>query len=457
MNTFTGRRAFLALWFGQLISVIGSRFSTFALGIWVLEKTGSTTQYALIFVFMAVPALLLAPFAGALVDRWDRRNVMMISDAISAFSVLALAALMAAGYIQLWHIYVVAAVQALAGAFQVPAYMASIPLLVPKEQLPRANGLVQTAFAAAQVVGPAFAGVLVSTISLHGVLIVDFATFLCGVTTLFLVKIPRPAPAEGTVDEPLLWQEAAEGWRFVRERAGLLGLLTIFGFTNFLFGIVAILISPMVLAFANAAALGVQMSLGGIGLLIGGLIMSAWGGPKKRIHAVLLGTIVAGLFLAGHGFMANVWFLGVAGLLFFISIPIMNASQDSIWQTKVPPALQGRCFAIQRVLSEAAMPVGFCLAGPLADRIFEPLLAPNGALAGSVGRVIGTGPGRGMAFIFILAGLTMSLAGVAGYGVRSVRNVETDLADAALEPEEPAAPAPTPLLAFPTPAVSEEL
>jgi DHA3 family macrolide efflux protein-like MFS transporter len=460
MNTFTGRRAFLALWFGQLISVIGSRFSTFALGIWVLEKTGSTTQYALIFVFMAVPALLLAPFAGALVDRWDRRNVMMISDAISAFSVLALAALMAAGHIQLWHIYVVAAVQALAGAFQVPAYMASIPLLVPKEHLARANGLVQTAFAAAQVVGPAFAGILVSTISLHGVLIVDFATFLCGVTTLFLVKIPRPAAAEGAPAdaEPLLWQEAAEGWRFVRERAGLLGLLTIFGFTNFLFGIVAILISPMVLAFANAAALGVQMSLGGIGLLIGGLIMSAWGGPKKRIHAVLLGTIVAGLFLAGHGFMANVWFLGVAGLLFFISIPIMNASQDSIWQTKVPAALQGRCFAIQRVLSEAAMPVGFCLAGPLADRIFEPLLAPNGALADSVGRVIGTGPGRGMALIFIIAGLTMSLAGVAGYGIRSIRNVETDLADATIEPQEPAAPAaPTPLLAFPTPAVSEEL
>jgi DHA3 family macrolide efflux protein-like MFS transporter len=311
------------------------------------------------------------------------------------------------------------------------------------------------------VVGPAFAGVLVSTISLHGVLIVDFATFLCGVSTLFLVKIPRPVVTEGetAAAEPLLWQEAAEGWQFVRERPGLLGLLALFGFTNFLFGIVAILISPMVLAFANAAALGLQMSLGGIGLLIGGLLMSAWGGPKKRIHAVLAGTAVAGLFLAGHGFVANVWFLGVAGLLFFISIPIMNASQDSIWQTKVPPALQGRCFAIQRVLSEAAMPVGFCLAGPLADRVFEPLLMPGGALAGSVGSIIGTGPGRGMALIFIIAGLGMSAAGLGGYAVRSLRNVETDLADAteSTQPEETSAPAPAPILGFPTPVTTEEL
>lgn len=429
----TRRRAFLWIWIGQLISVIGSRLSTFAVGIWVLQKTGSTTQYAFIFICMAVPALLLAPFAGALVDRWDRRKVMIAADALAAFTVLGLGILLSLGALSIWEIYLAAGLQAVAVGFQMPAYMASIPLLVPKEHLARANGMVQTAFAAAQIIGPALAGVLVSTISLYGVLFVDFVTFVAGIIALVLVEIPRPATAEH--EEPgALWTEAAEGWRFVRERAGLLGLLGIFGFTNFLFGIVSILITPMVLAFANAAALGMQMSIGGCGLLLGGILMSAWGGPKKRIHGVLAFTAFAGVMLAGHGLRADIWFLSAMGFLFFISLPVMNASQDAIWQTKVPPALQGRCFAIQRVLSEAAMPIGFCIAGPLADRVFEPLLMPGGALAGSVGRVIGVGAGRGIALIFIVSGLAMALVGLAGYALRGLRNVETDLADAPIEP-----------------------
>jgi MFS family permease len=429
----TRRRAFLWIWIGQLISVIGTRLSTFAVGIWVLEKTGSTTQYAFIFICMAVPALLLAPFAGALVDRWDRRKVMIAADALAAFTVLGLGVLLYLDALKLWQIYVAAGLQAISTGFQVPAYMASIPLLVPKEQLARANGMVQTAFAAAQIVGPALAGVLVSTISLYGVLFVDFVTFVASIIALVVVAIPRPAGAADE-EQPALWHEAAEGFRFVRERAGLLGLLTLFGFTNFLFGIVSILITPMVLAFTNAAGLGMQMSVGGCGLLLGGILMSAWGGPKRRIHGVLASTAFAGVMLAAHGLRAEIWFVSAMGFLFFISLPIMNASQDSIWQTKVPAALQGRCFAIQRVLSEAAMPVGFCIAGPLADRVFEPLLMPGGALADSVGRVIGTGAGRGIALIFIVSGLTMALAGVAGYAMRGLRNVETDLADAPVEP-----------------------
>lgn len=429
MRFFDARRAFLVIWIGQLISVIGSRLSTFALGIWVLEKTGSTTEYAFIFVCMAVPALILTPFAGALVDRWDRRIVLIAADLVSGATVLALGVLLATHQIALWHVYVAAGLQAVATGFQVPAYMASIPLLVPKEQLARANGLVQTAFAAAQIIGPALAGVLVSTISLHGVLYVDFVSYLASVIALSFVSIPRPTPGGGEEAGALL-KEAAEGWQFVRERAGLVGLLAIFGFSNFLFGIVSILITPLVLSFTNAAALGLQMSAGGCGLLAGGIAMSAWGGPKKRIHGVLAFTILAGLLLAAHGLVANIVFLAAIGFVFFISLPVMNASQDAIWQLKVPAALQGRCFAIQRVLAEGAMPLGYVLAGPLADRVFEPLLAPRGALATSVGRVIGTGPGRGIALIFILAGLGMALSGAAGYAVRAVRNVESDLADA---------------------------
>jgi hypothetical protein len=176
-----------------------------------------------------------------------------------------------------------------------------------------------------------------------------------------------------------------------------------------------------------------QMSIAGGGIFLGGLLMTAWGGPKRRIYGVLFSCMAAGLFLAAHGFVPSIWVVSAFGFLFFLTVPVMNASQDSIWQTKVPASLQGRCFAIQRVLSESAMPVGFILAGPLADRIFEPLLAKNGALAGSVGRIIGVGPGRGIALVFIIAGVAMTLVGVAGFSVSSIRRVELDLADAPLD------------------------
>lgn len=404
-------RAFLTIWFGQLVSVVGTRLSTFALGVWALQTGHSTTEYALIFIFMAVPGLVVAPFAGALVDRWNRRYVMIACELACGVTVLVLCALLVMHHLQLWHVYIAAAVQAVASAFQLPAYSASIPLLVPKEQLSRANGLVQTAMATAMVLGPALAGVLVSTIALYGVLFADFVTYGAAVVALLLVRVDLRSSTPGEPAAGSLWREASEGWRFVRTRAGLLGLLAMFGLCNFVFGIVAILIAPLVLSFSDAKGLGLQMAVAGAGLLLGGIVMSAWGGPKRRIDGVLAFTISAGVFLAAHGLWANLWFLSAAGFLFFINLPIVNASQDAIWQTKVPPALQGRCFAIQRLLSEAAMPVGYALAGPLADHAFG-------------------GRGRGLATIFILAGSVMAVAGAAAYGASAIRNIDSDLDDA---------------------------
>ncbi len=421
MNRFAGLRNFLLIWFGQLTSGIGSRLSTFALGIWVLKTTGSTTQFALIFVSMAVPALLIAPFAGALVDRWDRRRVMLTCDLVSASVQMAMATLLMTDHLQIWHLYIGVGITALSSSFHAPAYAASIPLLTTREQLTRVNGLVQTGNAVAMVAGPLLAGVLVSVISLHGVLLVDALTFVAAAVAMIIARVPRPARSE---EPESLLKEAATGWRYVRERGGLLGLLVVFGASNFMFAIASIAITPLVLTMTDPAGLGIQMAVGGAGLLLGGLAMTATGGFKQRVHGVLGFTLLAGLALAVHGLAPSFVLITAAGFVFFLTLPAISASNDSVWQSKVPPGLQGRCFAIQRVLAEAAMPVGYILAGPLAEHVFEPVLMPGGALAGTVGAVIGVGEGRGLGLMFIVLGLAMSLVALAGFGTRAVRQVD---------------------------------
>ncbi len=162
--------------------------------------------------------------------------------------------------------------------------------------------------------------------------------------------------------------------------------------------------------------------------------MAAWGGPRHKIHGVLGALMVGGVFLIGHGLRPSFLLVCVTGFFFFLTLPVAGAASDAIWQTKVPPALQGRCFAIQRVVSEAFLPLGFCVAGPLADRLFEPAMAPGGRLAESLGALFGVGPGRGIALIFVLGGLAFILAGAAGYLFPRLRRVESELADALPDP-----------------------
>jgi MFS family permease len=381
---------------------------------------------------MAVPALLLAPFAGALVDRWDRRRTMIACEAISAVTLLVMALLFATDRFAMWHIYVGVAITALTSTFLQPAYAASIPLLANQEQLNRVNGMVQTGNGVALVGGPALAGVLMSQFSIASVLLVDALTFGVGMLALIAARVPRPSRAP--MAEANLWHEAATGFRYVRERPGLLGLLTVFGLSNFFFGIASIAITPLVLSVAHndERLLGLQMSIGCSGLLLGGLIMSVWGGPRSRIHCMLGFSLLAGLFLAIHGLAPSFLLVTVAGFALFLTMPFTNSANAALWQSKVPADLQGRCFAIQRVLSEAAMPLGYCLAGPLAEFAFEPLLAPGGALAGSVGAVIGTGPGRGLGLMFIVLGVLMMLVAAGAYAVRAIRRIEGELPDASL-------------------------
>jgi MFS family permease len=438
-----GFRTFLLIWLGQLLSLVGSGLTGFALGVWVFRTTGSVTKFALISLATALPGILFSPIAGALVDRWDRRKAMILSDIGAGVCTLSMALLLMADRLEVWHIYIAMGISSTFSAFQWPAYSAATTLLVPKEHLGRASGMVQTGEAAAQIISPVLAGVLMTAIGVQGVMLIDVATLLFALATLFVVHIPRPAvTAEGEAGKGSLLREAAYGWTYIRARPGLFGLLLFFAVINFSNGIIQVLFTPLVLSFTTAQTLGLLLSIGGLGILGGSLLMSVWGGPKRRIYGILSANLLAGLAMYLIGFPPRPWILGTAAFIVLSCTPIANGCSQAIWQVKTTPDVQGRVFATRRMIAWASLPGAYLAAGPLADRVFEPLMAEGGALAGSVGRIIGVGMGRGIALLYIVLGTLSVLAVVAAYSYPRLRRVELELPDAVFEAPEAAVAAP---------------
>jgi MFS family permease len=425
-----GFRTFLIIWFGQLVSLAGSGLTGFALGVWVFQRTGSVTQFALISLSTSLPGIVFSPLAGAFVDRWDRRWALIISDTGAGVCTLGIALLLLFSELQVWHIYILMAFSSTFSAFQWPAYSAATTLLVPKKHLGRASGMVQMAQAVAHIISPSLAGVLMGIIQVKGIILIDFATFLCALLTLTFIRIPKPEiSAEGRAARGSLLKEAAYGWKYIVRRPGLLGLLLLFAATNFTAGIVQVLFTPLVLSFATAAVLGTILSVGGLGFLSGSLTMSAWGGPKTRVKGIYLFLLLQGCVLFAAGFPPRVGILAAAAFFYFFSHPIINGCSQAIWQCKTAPDVQGRVFAIRRMIAWSSLPLAYLLAGPLADGIFEPLLADGGLLANSIGRIIGTGRGRGIGLLYIILGIVTFGVTTMGFLYPRLRKVEAELPD----------------------------
>ena len=430
-----GFKSFLLIWFGQLISLTGSGLTGFAIGVWVFLRTGSTTLFALIQLFTTLPTILVGPIAGALVDRWDRRKAMIFSDGGAALCTLIIFLLLSMGKLEIWHIYLLLAISSSFATFQWPAYSAAMTLLVPKKQLGRANGMVQMAEGVAQILAPAMAGLLVGIILLQGVIMIDLATFIFALFTLLIVRIPKPEKTvEGQAGKGSLLNEALYGWRYIRTRKGLFALLLFFAGVNFIISIAQVLFTPLVLSFSTPIILGLLKSTAGLGFLAGSVLMSVWGGPKRKMTGIYLTEVIIAVALLILGFTTNLYILGFGGFLAFSSFPVLLASAQVIWQRKTAPDVQGRVFSFRRVISYSTIPLAYLAAGPLADKVFNPLLVEGGKLSGSVGKVIGVGPGRGIGLIYILLGVLLLVATVVAYFYSHMRNVEDELPD--MIPEE---------------------
>jgi MFS transporter, DHA3 family, macrolide efflux protein len=431
-STIWALRDFILISIGQFISVIGSRLSSFALGVWVYQQTESVTQFALLSLSALLPGLILSPIIGTFVDRWDRRYAMLLSDSVAATNTLIVVLLLFSNRLELWHVCLVTVISSIFGALHAPAFLSSVPLFIPKEHLGRANGLLQASFGVAQLVAPILAGILIVTVGVLGAVLVDCLTFLVAIITLLPVRIPKPqSTLESETPKGLLWRETAYGWTYIKARPGLLGLLAFFAVDTFLGGIVSILATPLVLSFTSPDVLGKLLSVGGSGILVGSLLMGIWGGPKHRIHGVLGGILASALFITLAGLQPSIPLLGVAAFGFFLLQPIISSCAQSIFQITIAPDVQGRFFAISGAITGSTLPFAYLIAGMLADDIFEPLLASGGLLAGSIGQLIGVGPGRGIGFLFIVVGILTMLLTSGAYLYPRLRLVEDELSGSA--------------------------
>jgi MFS transporter, DHA3 family, macrolide efflux protein len=438
----TGMTAFIVIWIGQLVSILASSMSQFGLTIWMYQQTQSATAMGLMQVFFITPFLIMSPIAGVMVDRHNRKLMMMISDLVAVIATGSMFVLFATGRLQFWHLYIAAAMNGIGNTFQWPAYSATISTMIPKEQLGRVNGLMSLMEAGPGVIAPLLAGALLPAIGLTGILAIDVITFFFAVGALAIVYIPQPKQTEeGKAAQGSLLKEAAFGFRYIFARPSLLGLQMVFFFGNLFSGIAFTVLSPMVLARTNQNSIifGTVQTAGAIGGIAGGILMSAWGGFKRRVHGVLAGWIFSGVLgtcILGFNLGLPGWVAGM--VLGALVIPLVNGSNQAIWQAKVAPDLQGRVFSARRLIAWFTNPISPIIGGTLADFVLEPAMKRPGGLSSMFGWLVGTGPGAGMGLLMIICGLVMSLVGLAGYFVPAIRRAEDLLPDQVQAPVETA-------------------
>jgi len=417
---------------GQFFSLLGTAMTGFALAIWAWEITGQATALALVGFFSFAPLVLVSPVAGALVDRWNRKLTMMLSDLAAGLSTIAVLLLYMSGNLQIWHLYVANAFAAAFQAFQFPAYSAAVTTMVKKEQYGRASGMLSLAQNISGVFSPVAAAILLGVVGIAGVMTVDLVTLLVAICILLLVRIPQPAVTEaGRKGRGSIWKESIYGFRYIRERPSLMGLLLVFFCFNLISTLGFTLLAPMILARTdnNAVILGSVMSASGAGGVVGSLVLSVWGGPKRRIKGVLFGLIIVGVLISFVGLGSNLLAWALTAFFLTFLVPTINGSSQAIWQVKVAPDVQGRVFSARLLIAQISSPISMLIAGPLADRVFEPALSPTGSLAPAFGTFVGVGPGSGMGLMFVIAGILAALTGLVGYSFPVIRNAEDILPD----------------------------
>lgn len=408
-------RTFLMIWVGQVFSLLGSELVQFAL-IWHLTmETGSATALTVAMVFQMLPAILVGPFAGVLIDRWNRRWTMVGADGLVALSTLALAALFAAGLAETWHIYAILLLRATGQVFHRPAMSATTPLMVPEEHLTRISGFNQALQRGVMLISAPIGALLLGLMPMQSILAIDIVTALIAIAPLLVVAIPQPPRrAADPVEEGML-KEMSAGFRYLWGWKGLLILILLVTFNNVVvspaFSLLPLLVSEY---FSKGALeLGWMEAAFSAGAILGGVGLGVWGGFKRRITTALLAFSLTGVPMLVIGFLPPTGYLAAVGAMFAAAlvVPAINGSFEAIFQSSVAQEMQGRVSTLITSLAWALIPLGMLAAGPVADVM-------------------------GVQIWFIIGGAACLLTGLAGALIRSVREIEADAKQTAAAPVE---------------------
>jgi len=399
------KKLFFVIWSGQVFSLLGSRLVQFALVWWLTLQTGSGMVLATATIAATIPQVIVGPFVGALVDRWSRRSVMIVADSLIALSTVLLAALFATNLVQIWHIYAIMFARSVGGAFHWPAMQASTTLMVPKEHYSRIAGLNQTLQGVANIVSPPLGALLLSLLPMQWVLSVDVVTAALAVMPLLAILIPRPAQTAAQDARPSILREMIDGYRFMISWRGLLMVCGIAAFLNFLFAPAMALMPLLVTNHFQGEAyhLASLQTATGFGFIAGGLLLTAWGGFKRRMATSMFGIILVGAasILLGLAPSTAFFLAVVASFLTGLMLPVANGSLMAALQGSVPPRLQGRVFTLLSSATGAMMPLGLAIAGPLSD-------------------VFGAG------LWFVVGGIAAIVLGIAAFFVPAIMHLEDE-------------------------------
>jgi MFS family permease len=448
-------RVFLIIWLGQFLSIIGSGMTSFVLGIWVFQRHSSTTQFSTVVLAASLPGILMGPFAGALVDKWDKRRTMIVAVLGQAVATLALAGLFATNRIEsYWQVYPAIILIAVCGAFQWPALSAACAVLVPKEHYSQAGALWQLNQAAVMIASPMIAAALLPIAKIEGIVLFDAVTYVFALSSLLFIRIPNPEPSADGEDTDAsdgrviaFLRQVSQGFRYIKARRALLQLLVYTLYFNIVLDMVQIIVMPLAVKDGTPTRLASIMAASAFGMVAGSMIMAVWSGPKKKINAVLLSGTVLGAALVIAGPQQHPLWLAASFFLFAMCIPMGLSSAGAIWLSKTAHDLVGRVTATTTTLAQLCFPVACVIAPFLTDRVFVPLLVPDGSLAPTaVGALFGTGPQRGVGLLLTAMGLTTIVLSVAAFASPRLRFIEDELPEMSTppielsEPEASAAP-----------------
>ncbi len=392
---------FFTLWTGQALSLLGSQLVQFAI-IWHLTKaTNSATTLAIASMMGLLPQVLLSPFIGTWVDRGNRRLILMFADGTVALATLGLAVLFTFESVQIWHIYLVLFIRAVAGGFHQSAFGASVVLLVPKEQLARVQGFNQALYGGMSIISAPLGAFLLAILPMQGILAIDVSTALLAISIVFFIQIPQPQRGENA--SSTFWQDFTAGFRFIFAWRGLVILLCLVMVINFFYSATEPLTPLLITNHFNGDAnkLGLWLSLFSVGTLMGGIILGVWGGFKRKVVTAQLGLILMGLSTGVIGLVSsNMFWAGlVANTMAGLLLPIINGSFGATLQSVVAPEMQGRVFAFIQSAAMLVSPIALIIAGPFADRF-------------------------GIQLWFLIAGCSCVLMGVAGFFIPEVMGIE---------------------------------